>query len=783
VQLTAVRKVSISDVQQPIAASELKVRATGDISQLELSVGVVAAEVARPLPFHGPTYHLDRGVIVGNRRCHMQNHAVRQLRPLLGDPANVSDHDRIALTLSVNTSVVASRHDVQNQKRRIDQQQQSNDVRTFDRAHLGQHIAHTASRHCVGNVRSRYVRHDNTGIRNVGIRNVRDGNVRHRISCLWAGGRGINYRNDHHTHLGRAWQLHVTSHRAANTTFASATVNLLVGGADVRTVQLQTAPETATPTPAPEPTTTPDLRIVGVSELLQSRASGNVLLHPDGRVVYFGGMAAKLLAVDGDAFVQRNFFELLPPESVNFAGEAFTHARTGVSDPPFAVRTVGPRGPMSLALQFSPIVENGVLLAVMSNVIELPTRHAVNAALRGDVESSKQHAADSVLTVFHLDGRGQCTFMGDGWSIQTGQPTSEALGTGWLLAIPESDRPGFRARAGAAHHARHGWRTEVGLLRTTGFPEAAELAAAPIIAADGRVVAYVGLVSFHDASPSVRAQTDGASSNVATSNVAPLHAAPTRPVAAPAALQQLRPEPATHLAMTPVDVQPELVAQPPMTAPEKFALAQVHTKDWAPTVQEGYTDPSLLLDRIHKADAEAAQAVPEPRVNSEQPAVDKTTGLANKLLFAQHVQSTVSRMQSDALTVSVSFIDLHGLDVQRAAVGSRVANDYLFLLAKRLEATIRSIEIAGRIDGNILAVLSINWLFAEDLPVVAQRLMGKLGEPLAGKESSEMTVAMNLGMAVASPNEDVNVLFHRAWDALQRSKEKGSNEFEIAYAV
>ncbi len=531
---------------------------------------------------------------------------------------------------------------------------------------------------------------------------------------------------------------------------------------------MQTAPQPATPAPAATPTATPDLRIAGVAELLQSRASGNVLLHADGRVVYFGGMAAKLLAVNADSSVQRNFFDLLPPEAVAPAAEAFGHARTGVSNPPFAIRTVGPQGPMSLALQFSPIIENGALLAVMSNVIELPTRHAINAALRGDFESSRQLASESTLTVFHLDGRGQCTFMDEGWSALTGQPTSEALGTGWLLAIPETDRQVFRSLAGAAHQARHGWRIEVALLRTTGFAEPAELAAAPIIAADGRIVAYVGLVSFD--APS-------------TSQSAPSQSAPS-PVGGRAPVLQARSEPtAGQIQGTPVDVRPELVARQPMAAPEKFALAQVHSKDWAPTVQEGYTDPSLLLDRIHKADVEDAQSVPEPRVTSEQSAVDKTTGLANKLLFAQHVQSTVSRMQSDALTVSISFIDLHGLEVQRSAVGSRVANDYLFLLAKRLEATIRSIEIAGRIEGNILAVLSINWLFAEDLPVVAQRLMGKLGEPLAGKESSEMTVAMNLGMAVASPNEDVNVLFRRAWDALQRSKDKGSNEFEIAYAV
>ena len=215
---------------------------------------------------------------------------------------------------------------------------------------------------------------------------------------------------------------------------------------------------------------------------------------------------------------------------------------------------------------------------------------------------------------------------------------------------------------------------------------------------------------------------------------------------------------------------PGFSSEPVAPAP-KFSMPATPAAGRNPTVQEGFTDPALL----YGAKPEKVEEV----VSSETPAVDKTTGLANKLLFAQHVQATTARMQADALTVSISFIDLHGLEVQKAAVGSRIANDYLFLLAKRLEATIRSIEIAGRIDGNILAVLSINWLFAEDLPVVSRRLLNKLSEPLAGKENNELVVAMNLGMAIASPNEDVNNLFRRAWEALQKSKVNGPGEFEI----
>ena len=140
-------------------------------------------------------------------------------------------------------------------------------------------------------------------------------------------------------------------------------------------------------------------------------------------------------------------------------------------------------------------------------------------------------------------------------------------------------------------------------------------------------------------------------------------------------------------------------------------------------------------------------------------------------------------MQADALTVSVSFIDLHGLETIRQSYGARSTNDYLFLLARRLESTIRSIESCGRIDGDVLGVLSVNWLFAEDLPIVAQRLLTRLQEPLAGKDGGELIVSMDLGMAVARPGEHVNDIFARAWESLQRSKADPHNKWQIDYGV
>jgi diguanylate cyclase (GGDEF)-like protein/PAS domain S-box-containing protein len=600
---------------------------------------------------------------------------------------------------------------------------------------------------------------------------------------------------------------------------------------------VERATQTQTTTSAPGAPAT-DPRIAGLLELLQLTANGTMLLNTNGQVVYFGGQASELLGLDPQQAVQRSIFEVTPSETHTAIQSAFEHARAGVTDPAFLVDTAMANGHRrSITLQLTPIIENGAVLAVMTNVMEVSSRQAANAALHGDFATSQNMAHGASLTLFHLDGRGQCTFMADSWNRSTGQPLTDALGTGWLQAIPEDGRQTFRAVAGAAHQGRRGWIAELPIFRRTGQVVSSKAAASPIMDARGTTIGYVGAIHFEElpiepaaAHPlpltnSSLTHTDNGNGSFAADDFladdpvtpSPSFVSSTPESLAPVSLapedqhtyqqpaqQQFQPQ-FQQQAEVQVEQPAQLYVQPAAqeqalhqpTSPgwsvaettsvgaateglapaPKFGLREAASGEWTPPpLQEGFTDASLLLGA--KPDV-----VAEPDTPDEEPGVDKTTGLANKLLFAQHVQATTARMQADALTVSISFIDLHGLELQKSAVGTRVANDYLFLLAKRLEATIRSIEIAGRIDGNILAVLSINWLFAEDLPVVARRLLNKLSEPLAGKENSELIVPMNLGMAVAAPNEDVNSLFRRAWDALQTSKTRGAGEFEISVAA
>ena len=524
--------------------------------------------------------------------------------------------------------------------------------------------------------------------------------------------------------------------RAADVAFVPAPLATADGYAsEVPSAEPTTA---ATTEPVPKAPAVVDPRTGGLTALFQAAAEGNLLLDADGRIVFGGGVAHAFLGRSSDQMLQQLLLDLVPGDQRLHLESAIQRVRNGQSEPMFESRWINQRtGATSVvALQLAALSENGKLLGIAVKIYELATRQAAEAAARGDLGSSRVLAEASPLIVFQLNGRGQCTFLNGRWAEITGQQPTDAVGTGWLQAMPEQSRNAFRTVAATAHKEKRGWRHCFEILAANGQAVAVDGAAMPLIDASNATIGYFGTIALVSAA---------------------LGAANATSMAAPASTST------------------STVAPPPPPQPiERHALPKSTTigGTWTPPpLREGFTDPSLLVDRK----APDADEPVEARVEPIEPGIDRVTGLANRPLFSQHVSATVSRMEADALTVSLSFVHLHGLADIRNNIGSRPANDYLFLLAKRLESTIRSIEIAGCIDGDVLGVLSINWLFKEDLPVVCGRLLAKLGEPLAGKDGQEITVPLRLGMAVATPGEPVEALFSRTWAAMEAAESSPDN--------
>lgn len=465
-----------------------------------------------------------------------------------------------------------------------------------------------------------------------------------------------------------------------------------------------------------------------VFSLLRDVGEARLLFDGAGIIAVTSGALTHLVGTDpGDAQGRRG--AELPtnwgPAISALAHQAFVQGAPVANDVP----VLHPTGQtLRIGVRATPMLENGEVLGVGITLTDAAARRIIDTAARGDLASAITAAAFSPFATLFLDAHGNCVATGGPLTRVTGLDPETAKGQGWMRIIGTPSVETFRQAALAAQQSGEGWRIDFDHVSGSG---ALVCAAGVVLDPNRKAVGYVAFFASRSTPTSTSAATTE-SAAVLSPTVQSVAAKPSGPV------------------------QPV----------ERYRLPTAEgASSWsAPKLVEGYTDPSRLsTERPAEADV-------EPVIGDLEPGTDKVTGLPNRVLFAQHVTATIERIRTDALTVAVSFVDLQGVRRQRETLGRRTANDSLFLLAKRLESSIRSIEIAGIIDSDLFAVLSINWLFAEDLPIVARRLLSRLEEPLAGRDG-EFVVDMRLGMAVARPGDDVDALFARARSALQSARD------------
>ena len=551
-------------------------------------------------------------------------------------------------------------------------------------------------------------------------------------------------------------------------------LNPLGGRADRPIVPSELAHLTGAATPESLPSTQPSPSTDRcVTALFADRAEAKVLFDASGVVAFASGATLALLGLDAVQLGGTPSAKLPPTVGkplTQIAHQAFVNRTVGENE--LAVTRFDGRA-VALKLKASPMVENDAVLGVGVSIRDAASPRVLSCAEAGDLAAALEAAKFSPFAVFFLDSRGNCLATNDLWSAATGLTEAASRAQGWLAAFDPATLDSFRRLAVAAHRASDGWRTELGAKNGASSFDAA---AAPVFDEQRSIVGYVAFLmptsnASYEPQPSATWVAAGAPVVAAAVEVAPVVAvvevAPVAPVAQVAPKQMPPPSLSQNVLS---DIGSGISTTAPVQPVEKHSLRiAADGPNWRPpTIEAGFTDPSLLV-------ASRAAEVQSSAVISE-PGTDRVTGLPNRLLFAQHVAATIERIKSDALTVAVSFVDLRGIRAQRQRAGTRVANDSLFLLAKRLESTIRSIEIAGAVSEDVFAVLSINWLFAEDLPIVARRLLGRLEEPLAGRDG-EFVVEMQLGMSVARAGDTVEALFARAEKALVEATQSPDHYF------
>ena len=211
--------------------------------------------------------------------------------------------------------------------------------------------------------------------------------------------------------------------------------------------------------------------------------------------------------------------------------------------------------------------------------------------------------------------------------------------------------------------------------------------------------------------------------------------------------------------------EPHLVYEREMQGDRHILVNEYRTPDEETVVL--YTDISELKRRERKIEHLAHH--------------DSLTGLANRVLFRETLETTLLQNAQNGDTVAVICLDLDRFKTVNDTLGHHVGDLLLKEVAERLQACLREGDVAARLGGDEFAVILQNMNSAERLTSMSWRLLNAMAQPFALGGHSIVS-GTSIGIAVCNPaaeSLDHETLLRNADLALYRAKSDGRGTFRF----
>lgn len=156
---------------------------------------------------------------------------------------------------------------------------------------------------------------------------------------------------------------------------------------------------------------------------------------------------------------------------------------------------------------------------------------------------------------------------------------------------------------------------------------------------------------------------------------------------------------------------------------------------------------------------------------------DMLTGLPNRILFRERLESAMQVCQSQELLLAVLFIDLDHFQKVNDALGHAVGDRVLLEVSGRLKACVRSGDTVARIGGDEFVLILEGITVLDEAEEVARQIVTTVSEPIV-MEDKEFFITPSIGIALYPfDDDDVNSLLKKANSAMYKAKNAGRNTF------
>jgi diguanylate cyclase (GGDEF)-like protein len=155
---------------------------------------------------------------------------------------------------------------------------------------------------------------------------------------------------------------------------------------------------------------------------------------------------------------------------------------------------------------------------------------------------------------------------------------------------------------------------------------------------------------------------------------------------------------------------------------------------------------------------------------------DSLTGLANRALFHDRLDSALARAHRSGATVAVMLIDLDDFKPVNDRHGHAAGDAVLRAVADRVRTCLRDTDTVARLGGDEFAVVLDNPL-PESLTALARRIVAATADPY-WHGGERLTVGASIGLAVNIGGQcDGDRLLRDADAAMYAAKRSGKNSF------
>ena len=161
---------------------------------------------------------------------------------------------------------------------------------------------------------------------------------------------------------------------------------------------------------------------------------------------------------------------------------------------------------------------------------------------------------------------------------------------------------------------------------------------------------------------------------------------------------------------------------------------------------------------------------------------DPLTGLANRFLLNELLQTALLNNQREGKYVAVIFIDLDGFKRINDRFGHDVGDLVLKETAERMGQAVRKVDTLARLGGDEFAIVMSDLEDKQEILSVVNRLLSSIKQPFADNlqgmnETIQVTASIGISFYPQETDVGSEALLRQADQAMYRSKQKGKDRY------